>query len=90
MKIKISQTTLRDRLGTTLDQVSRGDEFIVERRGQPVAALVSIARMEQVRQLARRHALEVMKQQHGGSLTGAQAVDLGLEAQRWARRQRRE
>jgi len=89
MKIRISQTTLRDRLGATLDQVSRGNEFIVERKGEPVAALVSAARMEQVRRLARRHALEVLKQRRGGSLTDNQAADLGLEAKQWARRRRR-
>ena len=88
MKIKASQTTLRDRLGATLDRVLHGDEFIVERRGEPLAALVSVTRIGQMRRLARRHALAVMKRQRG-SLTASQAAELGHEAQQWARRQLR-
>lgn len=38
---------------------------------------------------ARRHALDVIEEQKGGSLTDEQAVQLGLEAQRWAQRKGR-
>jgi NADPH:quinone reductase-like Zn-dependent oxidoreductase len=38
---------------------------------------------------ARRHALDVLERQKGGALTDEQATALGLEAQRWARRQLR-
>lgn len=40
-------------------------------------------------QSARHHALAVMEQQQGGALTDEQAMELALEAQRWARQERR-
>lgn len=72
-----------------LDRVAlRHDEFIIERKGKPLAALVPVERLEQMRRFARRHALDVMAQQKGGALSDDQAMALGLEAQRWARRQK--
>ena len=40
-----------------------------QRKGKPLTALVSVERLQQVRRLARRHALDVMAQQKGGALT---------------------
>ncbi len=81
---------LRQRIGDMLNRVAlRHDEFIIERKGKPLAALVPIERLEQMRRFARRHALDVMEQQKGGSLTDDRAMALGLEAQRWARKQAR-
>lgn len=81
---------VRQRIGDMLNRVAlRHDEFIIERRGKPLAALVPVERLEQMRRFAQRHALDVMEQQKGGVLTDDQAMDLGLEAQRWARRQQR-
>ena len=80
---------VRRRIGDMLNRVAlRHDEFIIERRGKPLAALVPVERLEQMRRFAQRHALDVMAQQKGGALTDKQAMDLGLEAQRWARQQR--
>jgi len=59
-----------------------------QRKGKPLAALVSVERLQQVRRFA-RHALDVMAQQNGGALTDNQAMELGLEAQRRGRRRRR-
>jgi hypothetical protein len=59
------------------------------RKGKPVAALVPFERLAQMRRFAQGHALDVMEQQKGGALTDDQAMALGLEAQRWTRRQRR-
>jgi hypothetical protein len=67
----------------------RHDEFIIERKGKALAALVPVERLEQMRRFARRHALDIMAQQKGGTLTDRQAMELGLEAQRWARQQKR-
>ncbi|MBI1875835.1 MAG: type II toxin-antitoxin system prevent-host-death family antitoxin [Acidobacteria bacterium] len=89
MKNRISQTTLRECLCASLIRVSRGDELIIERRGKPLAALISVAKFELMTRLARRRALAVLKQQRGGTLTDAQATELGLEAQRWACRKPR-
>ena len=81
---------VRQRIGDMLNRVAlRHDEFIIERKGQPLAALVPIERLDQMRRFARRHALDVMEQQQGGALTDGEAMALGLEAQRWARRRKR-
>jgi len=64
----------------------RHDEFIIERKGKPLAALVPIERLEQMRRFARRHTLGFMEQQKGSSLTDTQAMGVAREAQRWARK----
>lgn len=90
MADKVSTIEVRQRIGDMLNRVAlRHDEFIIERKGKPLAALVPIERLEQMRRFARRHALDVMEQQKGGAVSEDQAIELGLEAQRWARQQRR-
>jgi prevent-host-death family protein len=89
MADRVSTIEVRQRIGDMLDRVAlRHDEFIIERKGKPLAALVPVERLEQMRRFARRHALDVMEQQKGGALSDDQAMALGLEAQRWARRQK--
>ena len=79
---------VRRRIGDLLDRVAlRHDEFVIERRGKSVTALVPVEWLEQMRRFARRHALEFLGQQAGGSLSDEQAMDLAQEARRWARRQ---
>jgi prevent-host-death family protein len=90
MPEKVSTIDVRQRIGDMLNRVAlRHDEFIIERKGKPMAALVPVERLEQMRRFARRHALDVMEQQKGGTLTDSQAMELALEAQRWARQQKR-
>lgn len=90
MTSKVSTIEVRQRIGDLLNRVAlRYDEFIIERKGKPLAALVPVERLEQMRRFARRHALDVMQEQKGGTLTDDQATKLGLEAQQWARQQRR-
>ena len=90
MADRVSTMEIRQRIGDILNRVAlRHDEFIIERKGKPLAALVPVERLEQMRRFARRHALDVMEKQKGGTLTDDQAMALGLEAQRWARRQKR-
>jgi antitoxin (DNA-binding transcriptional repressor) of toxin-antitoxin stability system len=90
MTEKVSTMDVRQRIGDLLNRVAlRHDEFIIERKGQALAALVPVERLEQMRRFARRHALDVMAQQKGGTLTDDQAMALALEAQRWARRHER-
>lgn len=87
---KVSTMEVRQRIGDLLNRVAlRHDEFIIERKGKALAALVPVERLEQMRRFARRHALDVLERQKGGTFTDEQATVLGLEAQRWARRQRR-
>jgi prevent-host-death family protein len=84
---------VRARIGDMLNRVAlRHDEFIIERKGQPLAALVPVERLEQMRRFARQHARDFLAQQRGGAgeqLTDEQAMDVAIEAQRAVRRQLR-
>jgi len=82
---------VRARIGDMLNRVAlRHDEFIIERKGQPLAALVPVERLEQMRRFARQHARDFLAQQKGGPgerLSEQEAMDVALEAQQAARRQ---
>src|SRR5207237_9312103 len=61
---KVSTIDVRQRIGDLLNRVAlRHDEFVIERKGKPLAALVPIERLEQMRRFARRHALELLEEQ---------------------------
>jgi prevent-host-death family protein len=91
MPEKVSTIDVRRRIGDLLNRVAlRHDEFIIERKGKPLAALVPVERLEQMRRFARRHALEVLEGQAGGPLSDEQAMKLALEAERWARKRPQE
>ncbi len=93
MTEKVSTMEVRARIGDMLNRVAlRHDEFIIERKGKPLAALVPVERLEQMRQFARQHALEFLdRQKHGpgNRLSDEEAMDLALEAQRSGRKQLR-
>ncbi len=82
----VSTMDVRARIGDMLNRVAlRHDEFVIERKGKPLAALVPVERLEQMRRFARRHALEFMGQQRPSTLTDAQASQLAADAKHWAR-----
>jgi prevent-host-death family protein len=86
MTERVSTMDVRQRLGDILNRVAlRHDEFVIERKGKPLAALVPFEKLEQIRAIARRHALLFLEQQKGGPLSDEEAMDLALEAQRWGR-----
>ena len=86
MTDKVSTMDVRARIGDMLNRVAlRHDEFIIERKGKPLAALVPVERLEQMRRFARRHALAFMEEQQPSTLTDAQASELAADAKRWAR-----
>lgn len=88
MAEKVSTIDVRQRIGDMLNRVSlRRDEFVIERKGKALAALVPIERIEQMRRFARRQAQDFMDEQAPSPLTEREASDLALEAQRFARRQ---
>jgi prevent-host-death family protein len=94
MAEKVSTMDVRARIGDMLNRVAlRHDEFIIERKGQPLAALVPIERLEQMRRFARQHALEFLERQKEGGpgeqLSEETAMDIALDAQRSVRRQLR-
>lgn len=88
MSEKISTAEVRQRIGDLLNRVSlRHDEFIIERKGVALAALVPVERYEQMRRAARKGLLDFLDQQKASAagLSEEEAAELGLEAQRWAR-----
>lgn len=88
MAEKVSTIDVRQRIGDMLNRVAlTRDEFVIERKGKALAALVPIERLEQMRRFARRQALDFMEKQRTGPLTEREASDLALEAQRFARKQ---
>ena len=91
MSERVSTSDVRQRIGDMLNRVAlRHDEFVIERKGKAMAALVPVERLEQMRRFARRQALDFMAEQKGGGgLTAKTAADLSLEAQAWARKQSR-
>jgi prevent-host-death family protein len=90
MAVKVSTMDVRARIGDLLNRVAlRHDEFVIERKGRPLAALVPVERLEQMRRFARRHALDVLASQEtrsGEPLSDREAMALAREAQTAARR----
>ena len=90
MTEKVSTIDVRQRIGDLLNRVAlRHDEFIIERKGKPLAALVPVERLAQMRRFARRQGLDFLERQAKGPLDQAGAMELALEAQRWARKRTR-
>jgi prevent-host-death family protein len=86
MSETVSTLEVRQRLGDMLNRVAlRHDEFVIERKGKPLAALVPVERLEQMHRIARRDAFAFLDQQKGQHLSGAEATKLALAAQGWAR-----
>ncbi len=89
MSEKVSTLDVRQRLGDMLNRVAlRHDEFIIERKGKPLAALVPIYRLEQMREFSRRQALEMMELQKGRNrnLSDEVVMQIANAAKRDARR----
>jgi antitoxin (DNA-binding transcriptional repressor) of toxin-antitoxin stability system len=87
MTERISTLEVRQRLGDMLNRVAlRHDEFVIERKGKALAALVPVEKLAQMRQIARRNALDFLDQQKGGRLSDGKATELALAAQAWARK----
>jgi hypothetical protein len=91
MSERVSTVDVRQRIGDLLNRVAlRRDEFVIERKGKALAALVPVERLDQMRRFARRQALDFMTEQKGaGGLTEKTATDVSLEAQAWARKRSR-
>ncbi len=86
MPEKVSTIDVRQRIGDMLNRIAlRHDEFIIERKGKPLAALVPVERLAQMQRFARRQALDFMEAQEGGSLSEREAEELALEAQKATR-----
>ena len=86
MKKTISTIEVRKKLGEILDRVAlRHDQFIIERKGKPLAAVVPIEKLEQLERAARNHLLFLLERQTS-SLTQSEADELADAAKHETRR----
>ena len=89
MTEKISTVEIRQRLGDILNRVAlRNDQFIIQRKGKALAAIVPVERLEQMQQAARLHLLRVLERQ-SGQLTEAEADRIADEAKHRTRKRAR-
>lgn len=89
MTEKISTLEIRQRLGDILNRVAlRSDQFIIERKGKPLAAVVPVERLEQMERAARLQLLQVLERQPG-ALSQAEADRIATEAKHRTRKRRR-
>ncbi len=89
MTEKISTLEIRQRLGDILNRVAlRSDQFIIERKGKPMAAVVPVERLEQMERAARLQLLQVLERQPG-ALSQAEADRIATEAKHRTRKRRR-
>jgi len=89
MTEKISTLEMRQRLGDILNRVAlRSDQFIIERKGKPMAAMVPVARLEQMERASRLQLLQVLERQPG-ALSQAEADRIAIEAKHRTRKRRR-
>lgn len=92
---RVSTLKVRAKLGDILTRVKmRHEEFIIERKGEPLAVLVPFERVEnderrrtEAAQRARSYLAALRKTPD--VMTDDEAMELANEAKRWARRQGR-
>ncbi len=89
MTQRVSTLDIRQRLGDILNRVAlRHDQFIIERKGKALAAVVPVERLEGMQRAARLHLLAVLDRQQR-DLSQAQADRLANEAKHRTRKLRR-
>jgi prevent-host-death family protein len=89
MTEKVSTLEVRQKLGDMLNRVAlRHDQFIIERKGKPLAALIPVEQLEQMQRAARLHILSVLEQQ-SGDLSQKEADQIANEAKHQTRKRSR-
>ena len=89
MTRKISTLEVRRQLGDILNRVAlRHDQYIIERKGQALAAVVPVERLEQMQRAAELHLLDVLERQEP-AISQSEADALANEAKHRSRARRR-
>lgn len=85
----VSTLQMRQRLGDLLNRVAlRHDQFVIERKGKALAAIVPVERLEQMQEAARVHLLSTLTQRTE-EISQSQADHLANEAKHRTRKLRR-
>ena len=83
--ITVSTMEIRKRVGDILNRVAlRGDEYLIERKGKPLAVLMTVERAESVRRAARLRLGEWLARPNAAP-TDEAAMKLANEARRTVR-----
>jgi len=86
MKQIITTMDMRQHLGDILNRVDlRHDQFVIERKGKPLAALIPIVLWEQIQDSAKAYGLEFLRSRPS-ELSDKEAMDLANKAKKGARR----
>ncbi len=87
---KVTTRDVRQRLGDLLNRVAlRHDEFIIERKGKALAAMIPVEKMEQLERLARLRLLDALTARES-PMTQGQADSLADTAKHKSRKRKAE
>ena len=86
--ITVTTMEVRRRVGDILNRVAlRGDEYLVERKGKPLAVMMPVEKAESIRRAARLRLGDWLARPNAAR-TDAEAMTLANEARRAARTQK--
>ncbi len=89
MPEKVSTLEIRKRLGDILNRVAlRHDQFIIERKGSPLAAMVPVEKLHELESAAAAFLLDMLKKSGRGGLSQAEADRIADEAKHATRKKR--
>jgi prevent-host-death family protein len=81
----VTTLDIRKHLGDILNRVAiRQDEYLIERKGKPLAAMVPVSRLEAMRRAAKAHLLDALSGEN--LMNEEQAMDLANEAKHVTRK----
>jgi len=87
--ITVSTMEVRRSMGDILNRVSlRGDEYLVERKGKPLAVLMPVEKAESIRRVARLRLRDWLSRPNAAK-TDAEAMTVASEARSAARMSKR-
>ena len=85
MKATVTTMDLRHNLGDILNRVDlRHEQFIVERKGKQLAAIIPIGLFNEIQEAARKHVLQFLDEL-GDGLSDDEAMNLANEVKQEAR-----
>lgn len=85
----LSSLDIRRQLGDILNRVAlRHDQFVIKRKGKPLAAMIPVDKFNQMERLAREHLLELLAKQSSEIAAQRQADTLANEAKHQSRKRK--
>jgi prevent-host-death family protein len=89
MAERVSTLEIREKLGDYLNRVAlRHDQFIIERKGKPLAALVPLSKLRAIEDEAARELLDLLKKSGAPGSSEEEADRLANEARKAVRKKR--